>query len=235
MGRSLKILSYTLLIASLIGAYIFFKKAQGEYSAITTFEQCIEAGYPVLPSYPEECKIPGKIFTNLQQTEHIQPIEVATDTPQAPISDYKNTSYTIDGQRVLLKEGYSTTEQNSMLEGTGTPVVTVSIFGKEIVTDFDQNTFTDTASILKSESSATSTYYYIAMALSDGTSVSGTNAIFIGDRITPLTSVYKDGEIVISYYDRGVNEPVTVKPTRMMTRHFKLLNGRLVEVLKAIH
>lgn len=39
--------------------------------SITNFEQCAEAGYPIMESYPEQCATPdGRTFVNERQTEN---------------------------------------------------------------------------------------------------------------------------------------------------------------------
>ena len=48
-----------------------------EASAITTFEQCAAAGYPIMESYPEQCQTPdGRMF--------VRTITPAKEVPQAP-------------------------------------------------------------------------------------------------------------------------------------------------------
>ena len=42
-------------------------KNDDKNSVITNFEKCIDAGNPVIKSYPEKCKVNDKIFVNEQQ------------------------------------------------------------------------------------------------------------------------------------------------------------------------
>lgn len=52
-----------ILIAG-VGTWFFFS-APKTYSGITSYEECVAAGYPVLETYPEQCKIPdGRTFTH---------------------------------------------------------------------------------------------------------------------------------------------------------------------------
>lgn len=49
-----------ILIAAFFTARYFISKPE-----ITTFQECADAGYPVMESFPEQCKTPdGKTFTN---------------------------------------------------------------------------------------------------------------------------------------------------------------------------
>lgn len=227
--QSVKTFVHIALIIALITAYVFFRKAQEEYLAITTFEQCIEAGYPVIATYPEECKIPGKVFRNLEQIASTKQPEIVPTISLDVVTDYKNTSYAIDGQRVALKEGVGLSQQL----GTSSPV-TVKIFSNEVTADFDQNNFMDTSVLLEVNGADAGVFYYFALSLSSSTGSVGTNSIFIGNRILPKSTVYTKGEFTLSYYDRGLHESMATKPTKLMTRKFKLINGTLTEILKAI-
>lgn len=227
--QSVKTIVHSALIIALVTAYVFFRKAQEEYLAITTFEQCVEAGYPVITTYPEECKIPGKVFTNTEQIASEKQPEIESVEPHEVIKDYKNSSYSIDGQRVVVKDGTGVSRQLAT-----TSVALVTIVSNEITADFDDNNFMDTSVILKVDGGNTGTFYYFALSLGSSTGNSGTNSIFIGDRILPKSTVFTNGEFTLSYYDRGLREPASNKPTKLMTRKFKLINGTLTEILKAI-
>lgn len=54
----------------LIIASLFLTACSAGGTAITTFEECIAAGNPILESYPEQCRTPdGKVFTKDTQKE----------------------------------------------------------------------------------------------------------------------------------------------------------------------
>ncbi len=43
-----------------IGGYYFYQNlADEQIQEITSFEECVEAGYPVTESHPRQCKVPG--------------------------------------------------------------------------------------------------------------------------------------------------------------------------------
>lgn len=49
-------------VVGLFGGFYFYQ--QQKEAKITTFEQCQQAGYPTLESYPAQCRLPsGKSFT----------------------------------------------------------------------------------------------------------------------------------------------------------------------------
>lgn len=64
-----------LLIVGLgIGIFIYSKRSV-TISEISSFEECVKAGYPILETYPRQCKAPdGRVFS--------EKIEVATTTPE---------------------------------------------------------------------------------------------------------------------------------------------------------
>lgn len=70
------------LIAAGIGAYFLFQKPDVE--KITNFEECAKAGYPVLETYPRQCKTPdGRKFTEKKDSS-IPPTESdSSPTPQS--------------------------------------------------------------------------------------------------------------------------------------------------------
>jgi hypothetical protein len=57
------------------------------YAHITSFEKCSEAGYPILESYPEQCRVPdGRVFTReIGQTPPAFSTSTATSTPTQPV------------------------------------------------------------------------------------------------------------------------------------------------------
>ncbi len=60
--KKIVIASVLLLILS-IGAILYFYKKDN--NTVSSFEECRRAGYPILESYPEQCKTPdGKTFIN---------------------------------------------------------------------------------------------------------------------------------------------------------------------------
>ena len=55
----------------LVGVSIWYFKGKSNMQAINSFEECAEAGYPVMESYPERCYTPdGRSFTRqISQSE----------------------------------------------------------------------------------------------------------------------------------------------------------------------
>jgi hypothetical protein len=220
LGRKIKAISYIALVIFLVVAYIFFKKIQNEYLAITTFSECVGAGYPVIPTYPEECKIPGKVFVNTSQTATKDTVTLATTTSKKN-TDAKNISYDIEGENITLEEGEALSENK-----------TIRYFGNELRLDIDGDDREDTLLLLTAQNSGSSTFYYLVAALNKEDEYVGTNGILIGDRITPKTTEFKNNEIVVNYLERKTEEPMNTKPSVMVSRHFKVVNETLTEITK---
>lgn len=65
------------IFAVVLLGFLYYSKREGNYSAITTFLECKQAGFQVMESYPERCQTPdGRQFVN----------ENATSTPGTPAS-----------------------------------------------------------------------------------------------------------------------------------------------------
>jgi len=65
MSKKIFILSLIIIIFGGVALYFtFFKPGEVLTFNINNFEECVSAGYPVLESYPRQCKTPeGKTFT----------------------------------------------------------------------------------------------------------------------------------------------------------------------------
>lgn len=105
-------------------------------------------------------------------------------------------------------------------------------FGNEIKGDFNGDGINDAAFLVTQDPGGSGTFYYIMAALGTKNAYTDTNAILLGDRIAPQTTEFKDGEIIVNYADRKLDEPFSVKPSVGVSKYFKVNNGVLVEVLK---
>jgi len=81
------ILLVVLILAAILvgtGALIFMLDAnKAQIAGITTFEQCAAAGYPIMESYPEQCRTPdGRNFVReikVSETDFNKPITIQVD------------------------------------------------------------------------------------------------------------------------------------------------------------
>lgn len=225
--KKLKLVFFTVIVFFFIAVFFFFKQIQNEYDSITTFQECVDSGHEIIPTYPEQCKIPGKIFTNSFQIASTD--VVSTTTNEEKNMNPKNTSYDVDGQIVALQNGLATVIDETL--GLSSKKL-VKYFGNELRVDVDGDNKEDTAFILSVNTSGTGIFYYLVVALNKDGGYVGINGVFIGDRIAPQTTEWRNGEIVVNYADRKIEEPMSVKPSVGISRYFKVTNDALVEIQK---
>ncbi|MBD3282110.1 MAG: hypothetical protein GF387_00670 [Candidatus Portnoybacteria bacterium] len=90
-----KIITIIIILIVAIALFVIIRPQQTE--EITSFEECVEAGYPVMESYPQQCKTPdGKTFTenigNELEKDHL--IRITSPRPNEIIQ----SPLTIKGQ-----------------------------------------------------------------------------------------------------------------------------------------
>ncbi len=139
--------------------------------------------------------------------------------------DYKNITYIIEGQPVMLRGGAS---QTPAAPGSAS-TVTTRYFGNEAQGDLNGDGTPDIAFLLTQSSGGSGTFYYVVVALKTAGGYQGTNAILLGDRIAPQTTEIRDGEVIVNYADRNPGEPMTAQPSLGVSKYLLVENGSLVE------
>ena len=129
--------------------------------------------------------------------------------------DYKNISYEIEGQTKTMKDGTST-----------------RYFGNNAFGDLNGDGMEDVAFILTHDFGGSWIFYYVAVALKNTNGYLGTNALLLGDRIASQTTEIRNGEIIVNYAERKLNEPMTANPSVGISKYFKVVDARLTEVMK---
>jgi len=145
-----------------------------------------------------------------------------------PQNDYKNISYQIEGQDITLINGIAETQ----IVPDSTSKNIAKFFGNEVFADFNNDNLEDIAFLLTQDKGGSGTFYYLVAAIKNKNGYTGTNAILIGDRIVPQTINFNNGEIIVNYADRKIDEPMTTQPSLGVSRYFKVSEGVLIEVLK---
>ena len=141
-------------------------------------------------------------------------------------NDFKNISYNIDGQQITLKDGYS---ENEIAPGSASKNIT-KYFGNEVKADIDGDGLQDVAFLITEDNGGSGTFYYLVAAINTKNGYIGTNAVFLGDRIAPQTTEFKDGNIIVNYAERLPNEPMTNTPSIGVSKYFKVIDNKLTEV-----
>ena len=153
---------------------------------------------------------------------------VLTPTPApAQISnDYKNIAYQIEGQEILLKNGSAETAAAP----DSVETVTTQYFGNEVRGDFNNDGNQDVAFVLTQSGGGTGVFFYVVAAIKTASGYKGTNAVFLGDRIAPQTTEFKNGEIIVNYTDRKPNESFATDPSVGVSKYLKTNGLQLLEV-----
>lgn len=133
--------------------------------------------------------------------------------------------YMIEKQEVCLINGQI---EVAAAPGSATKIKT-SIFGQPVYGDLDGNGGNDAVMFMVQNSGGSGTFYYVAVALDMNGAFSGTQAIFLGDRISPQHIEIRDGVIIVNYADRKGDEPMTVPPSIGLSKYFVLRENKLVE------
>jgi heat shock protein HslJ len=122
--------------------------------------------------------------------------------------DPKNTTYTIDGHAITLKDGVA--EKGSLFSSSKT---TARYFGNEVKIDLNNDGREDVAFLLTQETGGSGTFYYVVAALNMENGYIGSNAFFLGDRIAPQTTGKNGKVVIVNYADRTPGESFAIKPS----------------------
>ncbi|OHA92167.1 MAG: hypothetical protein A3D49_01300 [Candidatus Zambryskibacteria bacterium RIFCSPHIGHO2_02_FULL_43_37] len=95
--------------------------------------------------------------------------------------------------------------------------------------DINSDSKVDTATFLAESGGGSGVFIYAAAYVSGPVNYKGSNAVFLGDRISPQKISITSGVITISYLDRKPDEPFAAEPTVPVSKQFIYKNGELVE------
>ena len=142
-------------------------------------------------------------------------------------ADPRNATYMVDGRQVSLNDGRCETEA---APGSASRIATV-VFGKPVAGDLDGDGDEDAALFLMHSPGGSGTFYYVVVSINDGGGYRGTNAVLLGDRISPLQIGIRDGVVVVDYADRRPDDPMAAPPSVGKTKYLILHNGCLTEMM----
>ncbi|MGD8716650.1 MAG: Gmad2 immunoglobulin-like domain-containing protein, partial [Desulfobacterales bacterium] len=161
-------------------------------------------------------EIPKKGVRAVRTKKHLIPVRL----------DPSNISYRIDGKEVDLINGRS---EKEAAPGSVSKITT-AVLGNPAVGDLNDDGRQDAALILFQNSGGTGTFIYAAAAINRNDGYHGTNAEFLGDRITVDRVSIRNGVIVVEYRDRRSNEPMAAKPSVPRSAYFIFQNGELQNI-----
>lgn len=135
----------------------------------------------------------------------------------------RSATYVVEGERVTLADGRS--EQ---------PIP--DSVAKNITEATDHASLGDVAGkkvaavVLRQTTGGTGTFYYIAAVTDTAGTPTGTDAVFIGDRITIKGVGIKDGAVTVTYLDRPEGTPMSTAPTAEKMKKYILSGNTLAEI-----
>ena len=176
---------------------------------------------------------PARQTPPIRFTEPAVPEKTLPSTPSPLLNptptrnaDYKNITCEIDGRQVALVNGAA--EVPAAPESSAK--IIISYFGNEAFGDLNGDGREDAAFLVTQSGVGSGTFFFVVAALQTETGYQGTNAVFLGDRIAPQSTLIQNGQVVVNYADRKPGEPFTTAPSVGITKTFKVDNGMLAEV-----
>ncbi len=140
-----------------------------------------------------------------------------------PITDYKDATYSINGELVTLVDGVSEME---VAPGSASKITT-RYFGNEFATDLNNDGREDIVFLLTQEGGGSGTFFYAVGALNTESGYRGSDGYLLGDRIAPQNTQLSPNPkhknvVVVNYADREINEPMTTAPSVGKSAYLKL-------------
>jgi hypothetical protein len=138
-----------------------------------------------------------------------------------------NATFIFEDGPVTLKGGVS-----SVYPTPGSAIATETSLSDDIeFGDINNDGKNDAVAILMQNSGGSGLFIFIAAYVSGNVAYKGTNAVFVGDRVSPQSlRINSDGTITLTYLDRKADEPMAAAPTVEKTRRYALRAGELEEI-----
>lgn len=190
-----------------LSAYVYFSYAQQRFASVTSFDECVSAGYPILETYPETCMLPGKRFTNPRQKKAEETQQVVSK--EQLHDQIVGKEYLVNGQKISVAK-------NGDLAPTGSSSA-VLLLGQFIEGDFTKDTKNDIVFLARSATTS-SLYLMLAVGLYDG--IAPANGVLIGP---------SSGTSTLQLNATGTLEVVTLIGGKELRKTFRVENDILKE------
>lgn len=135
------------------------------------------------------------------------------------------------GENIHVEDGDASSVKSATYYVDGTPIKLTGnfkYFGNAADGDINGDGVDDVAFLFTDQSEGSGTFYYVAAAIRSATGYTGTNALYIGDRIAPQNTTISEVVIEVNYADRDPREPMSAKPSVGKTMYVKMVDGKLV-------
>ena len=148
------------------------------------------------------------------------PIETSNFRP-----DPSNGTFVVDGESVTLSSGRNETK----IAPNSAVVEETVLLDKFAYGDVNSDNKVDTALLLARYGGGSGTFIYVAVFVSGPVTYRGSDAIFIGDRISPQSISINNGVVTVDYLDREPDKAFAAEPTIPTSKQFIYKNGEFVE------
>jgi hypothetical protein len=163
----------------------------------------------------------------LRAGENHIPVPDNIKPPRRAATGPEQACYVIDEQEVCLNSGGFEVEATP---GSASTIKT-EIFSRPVYGDLNGNGSGDAAFFMVQRTGGSGVFYYVAAAITINGAFTGTNAVFLGDRISPQTIQIQDGIIIANYAERKTGEPMTTRPSMGVSRYWVVKENRLIETI----
>ncbi|HSF04565.1 MAG TPA: hypothetical protein VLG10_02125 [Methylomirabilota bacterium] len=148
-------------------------------------------------------------------------------TTQTPVGqDPLNSAYVVDGAVFTLRDGRA---EMAAAPGSATRS-RLQVSGQPVFADLNGDGAHDAAVALIYDPGGSGTFFYVAAAVRTALGYSGTNAVRVGDRISPIDLRVEGRTIVYTYADRRPQEGFAVRPSVVRSKRLVLNGGTLREL-----
>jgi heat shock protein HslJ len=149
----------------------------------------------------------GVVFISLVTPKAEAPTEVV---PEVTSTDFKNTTYIIDGAPVTLTDGVSELRPT----GDNESMIVTRYFGNEVFTDLNDDGLDDVVFLVTQDMGGSGTFFFVVAGIRTANGYQGSEAFLLGDRIAPQnTEVGPGKQVIVNYADRAPGEPMSTSPT----------------------
>jgi hypothetical protein len=137
-----------------------------------------------------------------------------------------NATFDFDGESITLSGGKKIRE----IGPEGSLTEEIALTDAIAYGDINKDGKDDAVALVTRLGGGSGLFIYVVGYVSGPTAYRGTNAVFLGDRLTPQTiTINTEGVITVEYLDRDSNEPFAAEPTIQTTKKFVFRNGNLEE------
>jgi len=160
-------------------------------------------------------------------TRDKSPVKVGTPTANENGNfrpDPSNATFTFEDESITLSAG-----RKEMAVAGSVLTEEIVLMDEFAYGDINLDTKEDTVLFLARYGAGSGTFIYVAAFVSGPVNYKGSDALYIGDRISPQSISIDKGVITVKYLDRESDEPMAAEPTVPVSKQFVYRNGELQE------